>query len=291
MPIVLANGIGLSFTQHGDPHGPAVVFLPGPTDSWRSYDAVLASMPPTLRSVAVSLRGHGDSSKPPAGYSIVELASDVVPFLDQLSIDTAVLVGHSGSCLVARRVALDHPDRVSGLVLEASPTTLRGNGDLVHFIDSFVATVTDPIDRHVARSFVTDTSTAELSSSTVDQLVDEVVKVPAVAWQEMFASLLAYDDSMELARLTVPVLMLWGECDPLIGRAMQETLRTELPRAELRVYEGAGHTPRWEQPTRFASDVASFTHAVNDMPFTSSRNLPEPASRWHLTTSQGSLEP
>jgi pimeloyl-ACP methyl ester carboxylesterase len=42
---------------------------------------------------------------------------------------TVVIAGHSGSCLVARRVAIDHDERVAGLVLEASPTTMRGNPD------------------------------------------------------------------------------------------------------------------------------------------------------------------
>jgi pimeloyl-ACP methyl ester carboxylesterase len=263
MPDVLVNGIGLSFTQQGDPDGPAVVFLPGPTDSWRAYEAVLAAMPLTVRSVAVSLRGHGDSSKPARGYSIVDLASDVVPFLDELGIESAVLVGHSGSCLVARRVALDHPHRVAGLVLEASPTTLRGNADLMQFIDTVVSTLTEPVDRDFARSFVTDTSTDELSSSTIDRLVDELVRVPVVAWKEMFTSLLDYDDSSELWQLSMPTLMVWGDLDQLVTPAMQETLKSELSRAELRVYEGAGHTPRWEQPERFAADVASFTHALS----------------------------
>jgi len=133
----------------------------------------------------------------------------------------------------------------------------------IQFIDYVVSTLTEPVDRDFASSFVTDTSTDELSSSTIDRLVDELVKVPVVAWEEMFTSLLDYDDSSELWQLSMPALMVWGDLDPLVTRAMQETLKSELSRAELRVYEGAGHTPRWEQPERFAADVASFTHALS----------------------------
>ena len=43
------------------------------------------------------------------------------------------MAGHSGSCLVARRVTLDRPELVAGLVLEASPTTLRGDRGLDRF--------------------------------------------------------------------------------------------------------------------------------------------------------------
>jgi pimeloyl-ACP methyl ester carboxylesterase len=225
---------------------------------------VLALIPDHLRVVAVSLRGHGDSSKPPTGYRIEDLASDIVPFLNGLGIERAVLVGHSGSCLVARRVALDAPDRVLGLFLEASPSTLRGDDNLRVFVDTVVSTLTSPIDREFARSFVTDTSSEDLASDLVEDLVDDLVKVPVHAWKEMFASLLDYDDTTELTRLEIPVLLAWGEDDALVPRQMQDQLVDLLPRAELAVYAGVGHTPRWEQPSRFAQELADFASPLVD---------------------------
>jgi pimeloyl-ACP methyl ester carboxylesterase len=75
-----------------------------------------------------------------------------------LGIERAVLAGHSGSCLVVRRVALDHPDRVAGLVLEASPTTLRGDAGLQELMQSVVSSLADPISREVVRSFLINAS-------------------------------------------------------------------------------------------------------------------------------------
>jgi non-heme chloroperoxidase len=95
--VVLDHGIVLSCRQRGDADDSAVVFVPGPTDAWRSYGPVLAAADTPLRLVAVSMRGHGESSKPATGYGIEDLASDVVPLLDALGIARAVLVGHSGS--------------------------------------------------------------------------------------------------------------------------------------------------------------------------------------------------
>ena len=259
----LENGIALSYFEQGEAGNPAVVLLPGPTDSWRSYEPVLASLPRRLRVVAVSLRGHGDSSKPATGYSISDLASDVVPLADALSIDRAVFVGHSGSCLVARRIALDSPDRVSGLILEGSPTTLRGDVKLSEFVDAVVAKLVDPVDRELARSLVTDTSTDKLAPDFIDLLVDEVLKVPVGAWKEMFASLVEYDDTSELQQVRAPAMLVWGDADSLVPRSMQDQLVDLLPGAELRVYRGAGHTPRWEQPERFARDVAAFARALS----------------------------
>ena len=71
----------LSFREQGPASPFAVVFVPGPTDSWRSYETVLSHMDPAIRCVAVSQRGHGDSNKPTDGYDIATFAADLVAFL------------------------------------------------------------------------------------------------------------------------------------------------------------------------------------------------------------------
>jgi pimeloyl-ACP methyl ester carboxylesterase len=208
-----------------------------------------------MRSIAVSQRGHGDTDKPPTGYRVEDFAHDVPLLLDALGIDRAVIAGHSGSCLVARRVAIDHPERVAGLLLEASPTTLVGNAEL----QAFVATIPDPIDPDFARDFVLGTSSGDLSREVVDELAHELLKVPTQVWRETFHSLLGYDDLGDIHRIAAPTLLVWGDADPLLSLDMQEGLATLIPAAELVVYRGLGHTPRWEDPARFADDLAAFT--------------------------------
>src|SRR5438477_2861736 len=135
MPMAaLASGLALSYADRGDGRGPVVLLLPGPTDSWRSFEHLFDLLPSGVRVIAVSQRGHGQSGKPETGYRVENFAADVVPLLDALGIERAVLAGHSGSCLVARRVALDCPDRVAGLMLEASPMTLRDDAQLLRFV-------------------------------------------------------------------------------------------------------------------------------------------------------------
>jgi pimeloyl-ACP methyl ester carboxylesterase len=232
--------------------------LPGPTDSWRSYQPVLDLLPDTVRAIAVSQRGHGESSKPESGYRVEDFAADVVPLLDALGVERAVLVAHSGSCLTARRIALDHASRVSGLILEASPTTLRDDARLLRFVDSVVSELEDPISRDFSRSFVVDTSSHNVGAELVDLLVDDVLAVPARVWKEMFAGLLAYDDQAELSLLQAPTLLVWGDADPLVSAEMQHQLARAIPAASLRVYPGVGHTPRWENPARFSTELVAF---------------------------------
>ena len=264
--VKVRTGITLSYAATGDPSGSAVVLFPGPTDSWRSYAPVLDQFPSSVRAIAVSQRGHGDSDKPPTGYRVEDFAADVPPLLDALELERPVLAGHSGSCLVVRRVAIEHPERVAGLVLEGSPTTLRGNAGLTGFVESVVSNLQDPIDPSFARSFVADTSSEQLPPSLVDELAGELMKVPARVWKEMFAGLLAYDDLAEIERINAPTLLLWGDADGLVDRAMQATLAERIRGSELLVYPGGGHTPRWEDPTRFVLDVATFAERALQRP-------------------------
>jgi pimeloyl-ACP methyl ester carboxylesterase len=182
-------------------------------------------------------------------------------FLDALGIDRAVVAGHSGAGLVARRAALDHPARVAGIVLEAVPTTLRGHAGLEAFVASLMSDLTDPVDEAVVRGTIADT-TGNVSREFVEEMVEESLKVPARVWQQTFGGLLGYDDVAELGQLTVPSLLVWGDADELVDRTMQESLLAALPAGELVVYPGIGHSPHWEDPRRFATDVAAFTRRV-----------------------------
>lgn len=257
----LESGLNLSYVEQGPESGPAVVLLPGPTDSWRSYEPVLDRLPHWIRAIAVSQRGHGDSDKPESDYRVIDFTGDAVEFLDELEIDRAVLVGHSGSCLVARRVAVDHPERVEGLVLEASPTSLRT--DVAReFVTSVVMELTDPIDPDFARSFVADTSSENVAPEVVDAAVADILKVPARVWREMFTELLDYDDTNDLTRISAPTLLIWGDDDPLVPWEMQTALADRIPHAELIVYPAVGHTPRWDDPQRFSGDVAAFVERL-----------------------------
>src|SRR5688500_8624581 len=96
--------------------GPALVLLHGLTATRRYVlqgSRLLARE--GFRLVSYDARAHGESD-PGDGYEYADLAADLVSVLDEREIDTAVLVGHSMGAATAIRVALEQPERVSGLV-------------------------------------------------------------------------------------------------------------------------------------------------------------------------------
>ena len=93
--IDLATGVGVSYVAHGDPAGTPVVLLHAWVESLRSFDRLTPLLPPSLYTLAVDQRGHGDSDKPSHGYDLASLGADVVAFLDAVDLASAVLVGSS----------------------------------------------------------------------------------------------------------------------------------------------------------------------------------------------------
>jgi len=120
----LATGPQVHYTEQGDPGGEPIVFLPAYADSWVSYSRVLPLLPARYHAYALDQRGHGDSERPACCYTIDDLATDIVAFLDAARLTRATLVGHSASGFIARRVAQTHPDRVARLVLINCAVTL-----------------------------------------------------------------------------------------------------------------------------------------------------------------------
>ena len=66
------------------------------------------------------------------------------------------------------------------------------------------------------------------------------------------------DFSTDLENIAVPTLLVWGDCDAFTGRSEQDELSRAITTSRLVVYEGAGHSPHWEEPQRFAGQIASF---------------------------------
>jgi pimeloyl-ACP methyl ester carboxylesterase len=69
--------------------------------------------------LAYDARGHGasDPAPSPEAYTYTELAEDLLAVMDEAGFERAVLAGASMGAHTAVRVALEHPDRVAGLVL------------------------------------------------------------------------------------------------------------------------------------------------------------------------------
>jgi haloacetate dehalogenase len=114
----------------GNRNGPPLLLLHGIPEThvlWRKVAPLLA---PDYFLVMTDLRGYGDSSKPPGGgdhfaYSKRAMAQDQVEVMKHFGFDKFALVGHDRGGRAAHRLALDHPEVLTKLViLDIVPTYL-----------------------------------------------------------------------------------------------------------------------------------------------------------------------
>ena len=259
----LSTGIQMEYVEQGRTGGVPVVFLQGVTDSWRSFERVLPLLPSWMHAYAISARGHGNSSKPERGYLLSDMSADLAAFLDAMSLGRPILVGHSMGSMVAQRFVTDHPDRCAGLVLVGTFATLFQDPGVTAFYQSAIAPLVDPIEERFAREWQQSTLARPMPADHLDTVVAETLKVPARVWHEAFEGFLTTPDfSRELARVSVPSLIVWGNQDTYALRDGQDRLAALIPGVRFIEYAGAGHALHWEDPARFTADLTAFITAA-----------------------------
>jgi pimeloyl-ACP methyl ester carboxylesterase len=253
----LKTGVRVHYVEQGDPNGPPVILLHGYSDSWISYTRVLPLIDKKYHVYIPDQRGHGESDRPATGYTFPHFASDVIAFMDAKGLKKATLVGHSMGSFVAQHVATMAPERVEKLVLVGSAPAVS-NGE-VSQLQVDVNALTDPVPAKFAREFQYSVVTRPVPDEFMDRVINESLKLPARVWRDTMTGMLAADSTVDLSRIKAPTLIIWGDRESVFPkRSDQEVLRKAIRKSTLKVYQGTGHCPNWEEPARFVRDLEEF---------------------------------
>jgi 3-oxoadipate enol-lactonase len=115
MPTANVNGVRLYYESHGE--GLPLVFAHGGGGDLLHWTYQVPYFSERYRVITFDNRGHGRSESPETGYSIGIFSEDILGLLDALLLEKVVLVGLTMGAMTALRFALDHPDRLLGMVL------------------------------------------------------------------------------------------------------------------------------------------------------------------------------
>ena len=190
--------------------------------TWKDIIPVLAKDSSVY---APDLIGFGDAPRWDFPHTLEYMAECLVGFMDTVGIEKAVLVGHSLGGRVCLEVALRHPERVGGLVLEAS----MGFGKVAW----------------MGRLF-----------SHTRLLIHRILGLKSPYPRLRFPR--AEDDLPRLAGITCDTLLLWGSRDPYFPLKQSQVALDVIRGSRLSVYSGVGHSLHGSDPARFSADVAGF---------------------------------
>ena len=116
----------------------------------------------------------------------------------------------------------------------------------------------DPIEPTFVRGFQQSTLAQAVPAEFLEMVVGESLKVPAYVWKAALEPYRTIDFAAALTKIRVPTLLVWGDRDAFTGRAEQDGLTQLIAGSRLAIYTGAGHSPHWEEPQRFADEIAIF---------------------------------
>lgn len=223
--------------------------------SWATFQRLLESRLPGATTIAVDLPGHGDAAPP----SDVDLWTSADRLADQGG--CGIYVGYSMGGRVAVHTALAHPDVVERLVLIGATAGIDDPGERAarRLADERLA---DHIDAVGVTTFIDEWLANPLFAGLTDvtaMRADRLRNTPA----GLAASLRATGTGTQtplwdrLGEIECPVLVLVGEHDAKftdLGRRLVDGL----PRAELVVVPGAGHSVHLEQPDATVGAIAAW---------------------------------
>jgi pimeloyl-ACP methyl ester carboxylesterase len=112
----------MNYATAGSPDNPALLLIPGQTESWWGFERAMALLKADFQVFAVDLRGQGRSSRTPGRYTLDIMGSDLTRFVALVVGRPVVTSGcSSGGVLSAWLSAYGLPGQVRGAHYEDPP--------------------------------------------------------------------------------------------------------------------------------------------------------------------------
>ncbi|MEO1197676.1 MAG: alpha/beta hydrolase [Pseudomonadota bacterium] len=273
---VEVEGVRLHVVTRGAKEHPAVLFLHGASGNVRDPLMALGERLSDDRFlIAVDRPGHGHSVRgthadinDPATQARI-----IAGVVDALDLDRPLIVAHSMAGTIALNLALNHADRISGLVLLA-PVSHPWPGGVNWYHHAFATPVFGPV---LARLIGTPFGNLILPSGveTVfapDRVVDDYIEAAGARLALRPATLVANGrdlvqlhehvarDAQRYGQIDLPVTVISGDADNVVWTSIHtEGLRTGIAGARAIILPNAGHMPHHVAPDLVADEIRRMT--------------------------------
>lgn len=255
---------GTAYDLSGPEHAPFVVLIHGLGLTRQTWAGHLPALTKHFRVLSYDLCGHGESALPTRTPSLAVLSDQLRDLMDHLNLHSAALVGFSLGGMINRRFAMDHPERVSALVIlnsphERSPEAQRlveeraaqsGAGP--------AATIDATLDRWFTPGF------RATHPESVAQVRAKVLANDPCNFAQ-HRQVLAHG-VLELIRpdppITHPTLVMTCENDTGSTPDMSVAIASEIPAAQVRIIPALQHLGLIEEPELFTTPIQDFLHQV-----------------------------
>lgn len=246
-----------SFVEEGE--GPPLVLLHGLFGALSNWHDVVEQFSSRYKVIIPMLPIYEKTSFKP---SVEGLAEFVKEFIDYKQISEATFLGNSLGGHIAQIFALDNMERVKALVLTGSSGLFEsGMGSTFPRRGNYTF-----IKERVQYTFYSpETATQELIDEVFGIVNDNykalrILKIARAAQRQNLRT--------ELARLNVPILLVWGLNDTITPVNVAHEFHKLLPDSTLGFIDKCGHAAMMEQPQRFNELLDDFLNKIYSLPET-----------------------
>jgi pimeloyl-ACP methyl ester carboxylesterase len=234
--------------------------LLGSLDNWQSIAKKLAEH---YQVYIVDQRNHGKSPHS-SDFSYPILSADLLQFMDEHGIQQAHLIGHSMGGKTVMQFAMQHPERISKLIIvDSSPTAFEDRHSAV-FKALFAADVQHATDRREVEKTLRDKLDGD--ETTVQFLMKGLNRDDAGAnFEWKFNARALWDNYANIAGaieygepFTGPTLFVKGENSDYINPDNYVDMNELFPNNHVIEIKGAGHWVHADNPTDFTAEVLNF---------------------------------
>ena len=253
----LSGGTELSFITAGDASKPALLLLHGFPSSSRTFRSIIPSLARVAYIIAPDFPGYGQSAPLPAP-SFEAFSGAIQELLDHLAIEQRFIYLHDSGAAVGLQIAIEKPERVSGLIIQNANAHRTGLGPLWDATLEFWSNPTKENEAkatvHLTFEFTREQYTGGLPEEVAATIKGEpwaedwrVMNLPG-RMETQRALIADYKNHVArfgaiadyLKKWQPPALMLWGRHDPFFDIAETLSWMQDLPRMEAHIFDG-GH--------------------------------------------------
>ena len=246
--------------------GVPILFIHGYPLSRKIWDLQMDGLSDIAMVISVDLRGHGESYPFEGPYSMDLLAEDCKHVLVDLNIKQPVLVcGLSMGGYVTLNLYRMYPQLFKGMILTSTrsgPDSPEGkvnrDASIKNALEHGASFIADNMIQKIL-SPVTTVSRPELVKSVHAIMADTSIQGIVGALQGMRDR---PDSTPVLPKIDCPVLIIHGLDDQLIPIKEAESMKEQIPEANLVVLSEAGHLPNLEQPDKYNLAIRNFVLSI-----------------------------
>lgn len=271
MPLYGQPGEQVHYDIVGD--GPPLVLLHGFTTDSTIFSENIAGLAGDFAVITIDLLGHGQSDAPeaPELYAPGPTIERIIGLLDALDVPFALFTGHALGGTIGLRLALDHPDRVAGLVMvnsSSAATTADAQAQMQGQVAAFARQIRSGGIAALRETRLNPERATRLPEPIRHRLMDSFDRLSPTGVANTVEALVPGISTIDrLGTLQVPVLIVVGELDAEFNDSVFD-LVAEMPLdlASAVTLEETGHAGHIEEPEAFNAVIIEFAKEIEFLP-------------------------